>query len=276
MAQAICLANNKGGVGKTTSAAALAYLFAHIGKKSVLLIDADAQTNLSTQMKAPLDGRRDIQSAIMAKVKEIQIPLEKFIVSTQYKGIEIIPGNRAIENSSFTTQVDNVRTETSINLWQEVVDEAKAMGKYDVIIMDTHPSTGTETLLPAQGCDYILSPMSPDDHSVSGFLQMYCKVIQSRRSRPTPKLLGCFFNRVKFNTKNSKQYIPSAKSLIPQKAEELTKKPMEGVIFQSEIRDSEDIRKSINFQAAVTEKYGSSKVSEDFKKLYDEIVEAMR
>ena len=272
---ALCFANNKGGVGKTTSAAAIAYLFATEGQKKVLLIDADAQTNLSTQMKARMDGRCDVQSAVMSKVANAKILVSNFIVPTQYENIAIIPGNRAIEGKTFTTQVDTMRTETGINPWQEVIDSAKELHLYDTIIVDTHPSTGTDTLLPAQACDYIISPMGPDDHSVSGFLQMYFKIIQSRRNASTPKILGCFFNRIKKNTSNSKQYVPSAKKLIPQKALELTGKPLEGIIFNTEIRDSEDARKAINFQCAVTERYNKKNIGIDFKKLYKEIVEAI-
>lgn len=273
----ICIANHKGGVGKTTTTAALAYLFANEEKWNVLLIDADAQTNLTQTMRTSCDGRIDIQSAVISRIKNIDINIDVFILPTQYERIDMIPGNLMIENENFLSQVRRAKLEEDINPWQEVIEDAKQLGKYDIILLDSHPSVGMDTLLPMQACDKILVPMEADERSVAGLSQVYQNIIKSRRrANPHIKLLGYFFNKVKGNTNSTKDYIPSARADIPQMIAKLNNNHPEGICFDATIRDSEDVRKSINFHCAVTAKFKNKKIAQDFKNLHDEIIEVLQ
>lgn len=273
----IAIANHKGGVGKTTTAAALSYLFVKKNDFRVLLIDADAQVNLTQTMETPADGRRDIRMAVLAKIANQPVSIGNFILPTQYKNIDMIPGSMLIESDSFVSQIHQAKMEEGINPWEEILNEVRELKQYDIVLVDTHPSIGTDTLLPMQACDYVIIPMEASEKSVSGLFQVYQNIVKSRRkANPNIKLLGYFFNKVKFNTSSAKEYIPSAREMIPAGIMRANKGQAEGICFETMIRDSEDARKSDNMHCAVTERFHNKKISADFEKLYDEIMEALR
>jgi len=272
----ICIANHKGGVGKTTTAAALAYLFADRSKDKVMLIDADAQTNLTQAMQVSMDGKRDIRNAVLSRASGAEIPVDSFILPTQYQDIDMVPGSVLIESESFLSHMRKARLEDGINPWEELVHDIKALGLYDIIIMDLHPSVGLDTLLPMQACDRVLVPMEPDERSVAGLSQVYQAICKARRkANPGIRLLGYFFNKVKKNTLSAKEYIPSAMESIPKGIAVLNEGESEGICFKTVIRDSEDARKSVNYHCAVTAKYRGTNIATDFAKLYYEIREVL-
>lgn len=270
----ICIASGKGGVGKTTTAAALAYLFASIDKKQVLLIDADAQVNLTQTMNVTMDGRCDIQSALMSRMTGTNVPIEVFIKNSQYKNIDMIPGNPLIEKDDFLTRVSKAMVEDVINLWEEVVNSIIGLQKYDVIIMDTHPSSGIATSYPMRACNEVLIPLEANERSVSGFATVYKEILKTRKkANPKIRLLGYFFNKVKTQTNAAKEYVPSAMEQLPLAIKRMNDGQEEGVCFKTIIRASEDAQKAINYHAAVTARGGV--LTEDFKNLYREIKEVL-
>lgn len=271
--QIICIASGKGGVGKTTTAAALGYLFAK-DKHKTLLIDADSQVNLTQAMNVEADGRFDIQGAVMSRTAENEIPITNFIKPTQYKGIDIIPGNPFIEGEGFMASIRKAKIDDSLNLWIVAMEAIKNLKKYDIIIMDTHPSSGIITTYPMQACNNILIPLEANERSISGFTIVYREIIKARKTvNPNIKLLGYFFNKVKAQTNSAKEYIPSAMVELPNAIKSMNGGTDEGTCFKTVIRASEDAQKAINYHIAVTAK--KSPIANDFKKLYSEILEVI-
>ena len=91
----ICFANNKGGSGKSTTCANVGYALSTLGKK-VLLIDGDMQMNLTLSFfndEISLEyakGEKNLYRGVVA-----QRDLTDFVVSTEYKGLDIIPSKKA-------------------------------------------------------------------------------------------------------------------------------------------------------------------------------------
>ena len=267
----LCIANNKGGVGKTTTTAALAYLFAKHSHQRVLLIDADAQINLTLIMQAPLNDKQNIKNAILSDIAQSGVSVDHFITPTQYEGIDIIPGHEIVSSDAFMEKIRMARVEYGTNPWEDIVNDVKKLHHYDIILIDTHPSNNAETLLPMQAADCVLVPTQPSANSVAGLYQIYDCIRKSRRATPGLRYLGMFFNCVKKNTSSAKEFIPAARASVPQKIAEMNGGTEEGIVFQTTIRDSEDVRKAENFQAAVTDKFRNRNISKDFEDLYEEV-----
>ena len=270
----MCIANSKGGVGKTTTAAALAYLFARDGKE-VLLIDADYQSNLTVNMRAPLNDQ-NIMNCILNETDDMGYTPDQFIVPTQYKHIDIIAGHEGIVSETFQNKVRQMRIAYGTNPWKNIVDYIRNLHKYDIIIIDTHPSKDAlEAMLPLQTADEVLSPAETDTNSLQGVLQIYGMIRNSRNIAPQLHFMGMFFNRVKPSTKNAHEFIPSARKSVPEAIRDANGGQDEGIVFNTLIRDSVDVSTSVNFQSAVTDRFSNKKISDDFRSLYREVVKCL-
>lgn len=269
----ICVTNNKGGVGKTTTTAALAYLFAKKGGKQVLVIDADAQMNLSMIMQAKVNGKQNIRNLLYNCINaDFKYPVEQFILPSGFKGIDIIVGDSIINKEEMMSIIRSARMDIGINPWVEIMNRIVDIQKYDVIFMDTHPSTSTETMLPMQACNEVLVPVEPAESSVVGIFQVYSNICKTRRAKPDLRYLGAFFNKIKLNTSSTNEYIPSARNMIAARIKEMNHGKEDGVVFKTMIRQSEDARKADILHCPVTERFANKKIARDFTKLYEEVL----
>ena len=129
----IAVANHKGGVGKTTTVASLGSILSKKGYK-VLLIDLDAQSNLTTSLSAPTEGPT-IYDALTGKVEELPI------VSLN-ENLHLVP-------ASLTLAMVDVELSTAIareRILSDVLQKAKVEEKYDFVFLDCPPSLGLMTL----------------------------------------------------------------------------------------------------------------------------------
>ena len=131
----ICIYNNKGGVGKTSIAGALAVELVIKGKK-VLMCDTDSQANLSSQFlnKTPFDYE------LADYLNDYSIGLEKCIYQTPYDNLYIIPSKEIVKggklNDWFSTGA--VKTENA-DIMKYLVEDAQKFG-FDYLIFDTAPA----------------------------------------------------------------------------------------------------------------------------------------
>lgn len=153
MSRVIAVVNEKGGVGKTTSATAIAYILAQKGKK-VLLVDFDGQAHASMVLGVENVNMLDISVADIMRMivygKKLP-PKENFIFKSN-TGIDLVPSNsdffnleRILSNSDFR--------ETKL---KEFIDEVK--GDYDFVIIDSLPVQGTMMINVMLASDEIIIP----------------------------------------------------------------------------------------------------------------------
>ena len=268
----LCLANYKGGVGKTCSATELAYLFAKRGKKQVLVIDADGQANITARLGCEPDGDNCIAICLKAAMEKGPIQVEPYISTTQYKGVDIITGSTAIGQDYFQDEMSAYRSRTGKNPYEKVVNAVKATNRYDIIIIDTHPAADNEIRYPMQASTDVLCPTTPDNDGVKGALSAYAQVLESREATPELNYLGIFFNKVDPRTTQAKEYIPSTKEGFPDVIKSLSDGEEEGYVFDSMIRMSADAGKVVNFGCAVCDRFHGKTMANDFEKLYNEVV----
>lgn len=166
MCRVIAIANQKGGVGKTTTTSNLGIGLARQGKK-VLLIDADAQGSLTASLGIREPDRLEITLAtIMGNIiNDEEIRLDYGILSHD-EGVDFIPGN--IELSGLETSLINVMSrETVLRTYIDLQRD-----NYDYILIDCMPSLGMITINVFTCADSILIPVQAAYLPIKGLEQL--------------------------------------------------------------------------------------------------------
>ena len=181
MCRVIAIANQKGGVGKTTTTSNLGIGLAKQGKK-VLLIDADAQGSLTASLgnTEPDAIEITLASVMGSLIKDEEVePMEGILHHEE--GIDLMPGN--IELSGLEVSLVNVMSRERI--MQEYISMVRDY--YDYILIDCMPSLGMITINAFACADSILIPVQAAYLPVKG-LQQLIKTIGKVKRQINPKL----------------------------------------------------------------------------------------
>lgn len=170
MAKVISLANQKGGVGKTTTAINLGASLAVLEQR-VLLIDADPQANSTTGIGFNL---RTIEKSIYECLIEDMNPKE-VILKSDIKGLDLIPSH--IDLVGF--EIEKVHAEGRNQILRGVIDQVK--DDYDYVLIDCSPSLGLLTMNALTAADSVLIPVQCEYFALEGLgkLVQTIKIIQN-------------------------------------------------------------------------------------------------
>ncbi len=161
MGKVIAISNQKGGVGKTTTAINLSACLALRGKK-VLVIDSDPQGNTSSGLG--IDGNSVENSTYDCIVDEL--PIKEAITETEYKNLWVCPGNINLAGAELEL-VDEKDRESRLKKAIDVVKD-----DYDFIIIDCPPSLGLITLNAMKAADSVLIPIQCEYYALEGLSQL--------------------------------------------------------------------------------------------------------
>ena len=177
----IALANQKGGVGKTTTAASLGIGLSRQGKK-VLLIDADAQGNLTQMLGWPQpDELSPTLSTLMEKIIAEQPIAPGEGILNHPSGVHLVPAN--IELSALeVTLVNTMSRETVLRQYLSTVAD-----RYDYALIDCMPSLGMLTINALTAADSVIIPVQAQYLSAKG-LEQLLQTVQKVRRQINPKL----------------------------------------------------------------------------------------
>lgn len=185
----ITVANQKGGVGKTTCVVNLASAYAKMGKK-ILVIDADPQANATSYLSALEDAADKKKYLFDAIVKESDQP-DRFILATKFKNIDCLAADRRLRDV-------NSRFKGELNQFQVLhpILNSDEIQQYDVVFIDTHPSFDVLPQSALTASDYYLIPLFPEGHSLQGLAdQIKCCNNVIKYQNPMLTFLGCIISQ---------------------------------------------------------------------------------
>ncbi len=170
MGKIIAVVNQKGGVGKTTSAVNLAAAVGQRGK-SVLLVDIDPQGNATSGMG--LNKRELAKSSYDVIINGT--PAKEVIKHTEFDGVDVLPANMNLAGAELEL-VDSSKRESNLKNALLLVK-----GEYDFIFMDCPPSLGLITLNALCAADTVLVPIQCEYYALEGLSQLISTVRQVKR-----------------------------------------------------------------------------------------------
>lgn len=174
-AKVIAIANQKGGVGKTTTAVNLAYGLS-INGYNVLAIDLDAQGNLTASFGIEADEQEEtIREIFLAETAEEELPADYGIIHHK-SGVDIIPSNIKLADIEMQLITDFNR-ERILKSYLERVSDA-----YDYIIIDCSPSLSILTINALAAADKVIIPALPHHLSAIGLTQLMKTIQKVKRS----------------------------------------------------------------------------------------------
>jgi chromosome partitioning protein len=175
MAKVIALANQKGGTGKTTTTVNLGIGLAAQGKK-VLLVDADAQGNLTDSLGYQEPDNLPISLAAILTKTMMEEPYEiNEGILHHAEGVDLMPGN--IELSAIEVSLVNTMSrETILRTYINTVKD-----KYDYVLIDCMPSLGMMTINALAAADSVIIPVQAHYLPAKGMTQLLQTIARVRR-----------------------------------------------------------------------------------------------
>jgi chromosome partitioning protein len=178
----LAIANQKGGVGKTTTAINLATALAAAGK-SVLLIDLDPQGNASTGMGLGRDERGDGTYALLMQ----ESPAGKVIRATSVRNLALVPAEPDLAGA----EIELVNEEQREFRLRDALRHGDATARYDYVLIDCPPSLGLLTLNGLVAADGVLVPLQCEFFALEGISQIIRTIDIVRRGlNPGLRLQG--------------------------------------------------------------------------------------
>lgn len=251
MAKIISLVNQKGGVGKTTSAINLATYLAAAGK-FVLLVDLDPQGNASSGLGI---DTRNLEKSLYHAMVGGHRPHD-LIIKTETLGHDVLPSSQDLAGAGIEmVHLDN-REFRLYNVLREI------RTNYDYIIIDSPPSLGLLTINGLVASDEIIIPVQTEYFALEGLSQLLNTInLVKENLQPELKIMGAMLTMYDKRNRLSRQVIKEVRDHFP------------GHVFDSVVPRSVRLAEAPSFGKSILNFDSFSKGARAYKNLAREIIE---
>ena len=246
----VAIANQKGGVGKTTTAVNMATCLNATGNKT-LIIDADQQTNSTDTYRASYEGEATLYDCWLAEDKE---NINDCIQHTEIG--DIISGDPLLREAENKIAADPVAGLTSFKKM------LKPLEGYDYVIVDCPPSLGALLQAILISADEVIVPVTADRYALQGLSQIL-ETMQNVTESMNPNLKITGLLLVRFNTRTNLN--KDVRAALEQIAEQCDTK-----VFDTFIRESVKARESLVNRETLLTYAPNSTTGEDYRAFVDE------
>jgi chromosome partitioning protein len=176
--QVLAIANQKGGVGKTTTAVSLAACLGAMGKR-VLLVDLDAQANATSGL-----GLEKTEGGSVYRPLLGEGGLAERVRETAFPNLSVLPS----ELDLCGAEVELARSEDYLNRLRHALAPLRESGRFDLVILDCAPSLGILTLNAFAAADRLLVPLQCEYFALEGIAMISRVLNQVRETGINPRL----------------------------------------------------------------------------------------
>lgn len=246
----IALVNNKGGVGKTTSAVNLAAGLVAAGRR-VLLADLDAQGSASLSLGLT---RADLSPG-SAEVILDGHPIREAIRPTSVKGLDILPGSMALASADLVLSAVTGR--------EVVLKDALTpiRGDYDFTVLDCPPSLGLLTVNALTAADFFIIPVTPDYLSLEGLVNLLEAVERIKKGiGKAAGLLGILLTMADYRLN------------VTEEISQMIRGYYGRLVFKAEIRGNVRLKEAPSFGKTIFDYDNGSAGAEAYRQLTKEVL----
>jgi len=204
--------NQKGGVGKTTSAINIGAYMAEAGKKA-LLVDFDSQANLSSGVGAgnAAGGRKNSKPGVYELISGL-VPLDAVIRPSPVDGLSVITSDSDLSGAA----VELIEQDKRDFFLKDALEPAR--GRFDYILIDCPPSLGVLTLNGIIAADAVLIPMQCEYFAMEGLTHLLETIrLVQKKLNPHLQIEGIFFTMYDPRTRLAQQVVKEISAYFTNK-----------------------------------------------------------
>ena len=250
----IAIANQKGGVGKTTTSINLSSCIAMTETKKVLLIDLDPQANATSGLGFTPEPGKSLYEVLLGE-KNIQ----ERIIPTRFDHLSLVPADMDLAGS----EIELAQAEDHLTRLKNILKPIKRKSTYDYIIIDCPPSLGVLMTSALAAADELLIPLQCEFFGLEGLAKIVHVQEQIKLSGANPKgiIEGIVMTMYDGRTNLCKQVVEQVRQYFPEQ------------VYKTVIRRSIRLGEAPSYGKTIVEYDKSSNGAADYFSLADEFLE---